>query len=442
MKYEEALEYMDLNIAGLGSVPGLDSVRELSRRMGNPHLGLKYIHVAGTNGKGSISTFIAKALEQSGYRVGRYISPVISDYRERIQVNSSMIPKTKVAAYLTELYAACDEMVKDGLPHPTAFEIETVMAFMFFTERKCDVVVLECGMGGTLDATNIIENPLLCVFASISLDHMSFLGDTLEQIAKSKSGIIKPGCIAVSAPLSDGVKDVLSKKCSDENVPLYTVDKALIKVKKTTPEKTRFDFGSYRNIDIPLGGEYQPENAATALLSLEALAEKGMILKEDKIREGFMNAVWPARFELVGKKPYLIADGAHNIDAVKRLMNSVSFHFTNRRIVFIMGVLKDKEYSEMIEISAPMADCIVTLTPPNPARALHALKLAEAVREVNKNVTAADSVNEALEEAALLAGDDGVIIAFGSLSYMGLLKTEYEKRFGKNDRRSQNRRSR
>lgn len=433
MNYEEAREYME-EVNKLGSIPGLDSIRELLKRAGNPEKGLKYIHVAGTNGKGSVSSFIAAGLKACGYRVGRYVSPTIIDYRERIQVNSSYITKTKTAEYLTTLFNLTEQMKADGLPSPTSFEIETVMAFMYFQYKNCDYVVLECGMGGESDATNIIESPVACVITSVSLDHCAFLGNTVAEIAANKSGIIKPGCFVISSPQCDEVTAVLQKKCAEAGVSFTQTDKEKIKVKKSTLDRQKFDYGSIKNIEISLAGDYQPENAATALECLMELKKRGCKLKDEKIFKGFTEVIWPARFEPLGKKPLVVADGAHNPDAAKRLMNSLSFHFTNRRIVYIMGVLKDKDYDEMIRMTVPKAAHIVTVTPPNKQRALPAFELAKSVKEYNPNVTAADSVCEALEMAILLAGEDGVVLAFGSLSYMGLLKEEYEKR-NRNGRR-------
>ena len=427
MKYEEAMEYMELKVNKLGSVPGLDSIRELLNRMGNPQDNLQFIHVAGTNGKGSVSTLIANALTANGYRVGRYISPVISDYRERIQVNNRMISPKAVADGLSTIFDICKVMELQGLTHPTAFEIETALGFQYFTDKKCDFVVLETGMGGTLDATNIVENTKLCVFVSISMDHMAFLGNSLAEIASNKAGILKSGCRAVSAPQNEETANVLKKACERINVPFTAVLKEDIKVRRQSLKGQKISYQNFKQVEVPLLGNFQAENAALALEALSVLQESGVKLKEDKIRKGFMESVWPARFEILSKKPYIIADGAHNEDAVKKLMETMRFYFTNHRIIYIMGVLKDKDYTSMIQESVPMAEFVFTITSPNKERALPALELAKQVREYNPNVTAADSVEEALEMARLMAGEDGVILAFGSLSYMGKLRACFEK---------------
>lgn len=428
MKYDEVMEYMELKINKLGSVPGLDSIRELLNRMGNPQDKLTFIHVAGTNGKGSVSTLIANALIANGYKVGRYISPVISDYRERIQVNNRMISKTAVAEGLSALFEICSAMEKEGLAHPTSFEIETALGFQYFLDKKCDFVVLETGMGGTLDATNIVTNTKLCVFTSISMDHMAFLGNTLAEIARNKAGILKNGCMAVSAPQKEEALLVLQEACKAKKVSFTAVTGKDIKNGRQSLKGQKLSYKDFKQMEIPLIGSFQAENAALALEALAVLQEDGLKLKEEKIRKGFLDSVWPARFEILSKKPYIIADGAHNEDAVKKLMETVRFYFTNHRIIYIMGVLKDKDYTPMIQESASLAEFIFTITPPNKERALPAFELAKEVREYNSNVTAADSVEEALEMARLMAGEDGVVLAFGSLSYMGKLRTCFENK--------------
>ncbi len=422
MKYEETMEYMELKVNKLGSVPGLDSIRELLKRMDNPQEKLEFIHVAGTNGKGSVSTLIANALIANGYKVGRYISPVISDYRERIQVNNRMISKNAVAEGLLRLFDLCTAMEEEGLSHPTAFEIETALSFQYFIDKKCDFVVLETGMGGTLDATNIVSNTKLCVFASISMDHMAFLGNSLKEIARNKAGILKTGCKAVSASQCEEVLQVLEETCKSKNIPFTAVRKEEIKIGRQSLKGQKLSYGEFKQVEVPLLGSFQAENAALALEALDVLQKDGIKLKEEKIRKGFLDSAWPARFEILSRKPYIIADGAHNEDAVKKLMETMRFYFTNQRIIYIMGVLKDKDYSRMIEESVPMAEFIFTVTPPNKERALPAFELAKEIREHNPNVTATDSVEEAVEMAKLMAGEDGVVLAFGSLSYMGGLR--------------------
>jgi len=456
MNYEECLEYMDEKINPLGSVLGLDTMRELCARIGNPEKDLRIIHVAGTNGKGSASSFLAGALRENGYRVGRYISPSVLDYREKIQVNGSYIPKTKVAEILSMLFETAEGMVRDGVHHPTAFELETAMAFLYLRDKKCDFCIIEVGMGGLEDATNVIPSPLLCVLSSISLDHVGMIGNNLEEIAETKAGIIKDGTTVVVAPQQDSVRAVIERVCAErkdvhaffvenENILLKTKNKAEVKENNSEEAERRaaklpakpvlkFSYGPYKNVELSLLGEYQAENAAVALEALGALKGLGVRLKDEKILAGLKNTVWPGRFEVLGRKPLVICDGAHNPDAVRRLMKTLDIYFTNSPIIYIMGVLKDKAVEEIVTLSAERADFIITVTPPNNKRGMRAFDLAQVVKEKNPRVSAADSVEEALEEACLFSGPEGVVIAFGSLSYLGRLKEAYEQ-YVKNNKR-------
>ena len=432
MKYDEALEYMKNRINPLGSVPGLDTTRELLKRIGNPEKELKIIHIAGTNGKGSVSAFLDGILRANGYRTGRYLSPSVVDYREKIQVNGQFIPKTKVSEYLTALYEKADEMVKDGFPHPTSFEIETAMAFWYLKDKKCDFAVIETGMGGKDDSTNVIPSPLVCVFTSVSEDHLGIIGNNVEEIALTKSGIIKDGTTVVVAPQKESILKVFTDAAAehrDVDVRVIRREDIVIPVKAgkvKLPGMQKFSYKNYKNIQISLLGEYQPENAAVALETAEVLSAKGVRLNEEKTKKGLKETLWPARFEILGKKPPVIADGAHNPDGVAHLMKTMDGYFTNVPIIYIMGVLKDKAVDEMIHLSAAKAMHIITVTPPDNPRGMSAFELAQKIKEVNPSVSAADSVEEALEEACLMAGPDGVILAFGSLSYMGKLREAYK----------------
>ena len=434
MNYEECLEYMGEKINPLGSVLGLDTMRELCTRIGNPERELRIIHVAGTNGKGSVSSFLTGALQANGYRVGRYISPSVLDYREKIQVNGSYIPKTKVAEYLSSLFETAEQMQQDGFHHPTSFEIETAMAFLYLRDKKCDFCIVEVGMGGLEDATNVIPSPLLCILTSISLDHVGMIGNNLEEIAKTKAGIIKDCTTVVVAPQQESVAEVIRKVCiNHDGVTVHFVEEKNVSVKAKKDPKLpnrliqKFSYGPYKNVEISLLGDFQPENAAVALEALSSLKNLGVKLKDEKIYEGLKKTIWPGRFEVLGRKPLVICDGAHNPDAVKRLMKTVDAYFTNCPVIYIMGVLKDKAVEEIVELSAGRADFIITVTPPNNKRGMKALQLGEIVKEHNLRVSTADSVEEALEEACLLSGPEGVVIAFGSLSYLGKLREAYEQ---------------
>lgn len=418
MDYREAQGFLE-RIGQYGVVPGLNSVRELVRRLGDPQKGLRFVHVAGTNGKGSVCAFVASALEQGGYRVGKYTSPAVVDEREEIQVNGRFITKAAVGRLVGQIKAVCDGMVSEGLPHPTPFEVKTAMGFLYFLEKKCDIVVLETGMGGLLDATNIVEETDVAVLTSVSADHMGFLGKTLPEIASQKAGIIKRGCHVVTAAQTPEVMEVIARRAGDMGCPLTVADAGAAGHVRLGLEKQKFDYGRWKKLEITLAGQYQIENAVTALEALKALEHFGFSIKEEKLRAGLAQAAWPGRFMIAGRKPYFILDGAHNEDAAGKLARSLAFYFSGRRIIYIMGMLRDKEYEKVIGLTHGLADQIITVTPPENPRALSAYELAEAVAQVHEKVTTADSLEEAVEMARLLAGREDVIVAFGSLSYLG-----------------------
>lgn len=418
MNYREAMEYAK-QAERYGISPGLGSIRELCRRIGEPQKELKYVHIAGTNGKGSVSAFVASVLKRGGYRVGRYLSPALFDYREEIQVSDQYITQKALCQGMELLKEACDGMAAEGLPHPTAFEIKTALAFWYFREKKCDIVVLETGMGGLLDATNVVEDTCVAVLTSISMDHMKFLGSTLPEIAAHKAGILKAGCQVVSSAQKPEVMAVIEEKAKALGCPLAIGDEKRASHIRYGAEKQKFDYAIWKGVEINLGGQYQIGNAVVALEVLRSLADRGFPVPEERLRIGMAEARWPGRFTVVGRKPYFIVDGAHDEDGARRLAESVSFYFPDKRVLYIMGMLKDKEYEKVIALTHALADQIITVTPPDNPRALPAYELARAAAKVHRNVTAADSLEEAVEMSRLLAGKEDVILAFGSLSFLG-----------------------
>lgn len=457
MKYAEALDFME-QIGKYGIVPGLEGIRELCRRLGDPQRELRFVHVAGTNGKGSVCAYMSTVLQCGGYRVGKYTSPAVLDWREEIQVNGSYIAKAAVGRYMEQLKAVCGEMAAEGRPHPTPFEVKTAMAFLYFRDKKCDIVVMETGMGGLLDATNVVEDTCVAVLTSVSMDHMGFLGKTLPEIAAQKAGIIKRGCHVVTAVQEPEVMEVLAGRAAALGCPLTVADARAAEHVRFGLEKQRFDYGGLKKLEITLAGQCQIENAVTALEGLRALgigalggAEPGagalesrepgigaadgrapedeepggrirkreFPVTEERLRQGMAQAIWPGRFAVVGRKPCFILDGAHNEDAARKLVQSLELYFSGRRILYIMGMLRDKEYGKVIGLTHSLADQIITVTPPGNPRAMPAYELAAAVAQVHEKVTAADSLEEAVEMARLLADKEDVIVAFGSLSYLG-----------------------
>lgn len=421
MTYREAKIYME-QVQKRGSKLGLAPVKMLLERLGSPQNRLTVIHVAGTNGKGSICTFLEQLYRTEGRRVGRYISPTLHCYLERFQINGRYMEEKEFAALLSEVVSVIDGMKRDGAELPTAFEIETVIAFLYFLNHQVDIVILETGMGGRADATNVVEEPLCTVFGSIGMDHMQFLGNTIEEIAYEKAGIMKAGCPVVSYPNSSEVMDVLKTQYSLHNVDdvggngFYVVSEPDIQILEETLDGSVFRYKGeeYR---IRMAGEYQIYNAVTAI-------ETKLLLDGHLAKEGLADAVWEGRFEKVSEHPLLIRDGAHNVDGVKALKQSLQKHFTKEKLIFIIGVLKDKEYDKMMQVLCPLAAKVFTVTPDNP-RGLPGEVLRESVLPYCDDVTVCGSVDEALSKAKWeyrqfgKQGENAAIVAWGSLSYIG-----------------------
>ena len=420
MTYEEARAFID-DTGRYGAVLSLGSVTELMKRLGNPQDDLRFVHIAGTNGKGSVLAYISTILKEAGYRVGRYISPTIFDYRERIQVNEEYISREGVARLAGRIQEACCRMTEEGFSHPTTFEVETAMAFLWFREMHCDVVVLECGMGGLTDATNVVKTTLVSVFSEIGLDHMGFLGNTIEEIAQVKAGIIKPGAAAVSAVQRPEARKVLENVCREKGAEFQELRKEELQDIKYGFENQSFTYKGIKNLKPGLLGSWQIDNAALAVEAVTALGSCGFTVTEEQIRKGLAETVWPGRFTVVDRHPLFIVDGAHNRDAADRLYETLDLYFSGKRKIFIAGVLADKEYDYVMSRLTPLAARVITVMTPDNPRALPAERLAEEVRRYNPNVEAAGDLCDAVRRARAYAGKEDLILAFGSLSYLGEL---------------------
>lgn len=416
----QAEEYMEKLRAG-GIVLGLDSMRRLAAAMGNPQDELRFVHIAGTNGKGSLLAFLSRILWCAGYRVGRYSSPAVFSEFERYQVNGRPISSDDFVRGIEAVRQAAEKLEEAGFAYPTPFEAETALAFWYFREKKCDIVILETGMGGLTDATNIVSTTVAAVLTSISRDHIGMLGNTLSEIAKQKAGIIKNNCYVIMGQQQPEVFEIMKSACQERQAILRTVDNEKTGKIRYGIEKQVFSYKNLSKLEITMAGLWQVENALLAVETVLALREAGFQISDAMLRKGLLTTRWKGRFCVLAKKPYFIIDGAHNEDAAQKLREAVTFYFTNKRIITIIGILKDKEYEKIVSLMAPLAAQIITITPPHNKRALPAYELAEAVRVVNPNVTAADSLQEAVEMSYLLAGKEDVILAFGSLSYLGEL---------------------
>lgn len=413
MDYLEARAFLKEKEA-LGSVYGLSVMRELLKRLGNPERKFPAIHVAGTNGKGSVIAFTASILKQAGFRVGCYTSPAVFAYEEIIRIGDTFIPKEAVARLIDRIREAAEAMVGDGFSHPTVFEMETAMAFCYFAEQKCELACIECGLGGREDATNVIENPVCVAFSSISRDHMGLLGDSLSEIGEAKAGIIKAGSHVVSRPQEPEVREVIERAAREKGCSIrFCKD-----WEPDQKEDSDFSYGDYRNLKLGLFGLYQQENAALALEIIESLREAGYAIPEEAVQIGLSQAKWPGRLQKVADRPDFYLDGAHNEDACRKLAQSVKFYFTNRKICYIMGVFRDKEYEKMLEIMAPYAKSLITVTAPG-VRGLDGGELARAGKKWYPDVCFAADYEEAVEIARKKMGPEGLVLAFGSLSYLG-----------------------
>lgn len=424
MNYSEARKFVE-ETTKYGSILGLEAIKTLLDELGNPQDKVKIVHVAGTNGKGSVFTFVQNVLLKAGYHVGRYASPAVFEYREIIQFDGKNITEEEFAKYMANVKSACDRMVSQGKHHPTSFEVETALAYLYFSNKPCDIVLIETGMGGETDATNVEKEALCSVITSISLDHMQFLGNTVEDIAKVKAGIIKENSDVVVSNQGESIINVIESQAAVKNSKVVVANEPYnIKIDGYV---TSFDYVTANDkklsVKISMMGAYQLINACTAIETLEILRSKGYDITDENIIEGMKNAKWPGRMEVVKEQPLIVIDGAHNPGAAIKLKESIEMYFTNKRIAFIMGVLADKDYSEEIKIVALLAKKIFTITPDN-KRALNGEALALAVADSNKNVTFEPTLEEAVKEAENLYRNNEIdmILAFGSLSYLGDLK--------------------
>ena len=413
MNYTEALEYIH-STCWLGSRPGLSRTQELLLKLGSPEKQLKYVHVAGTNGKGSVCSMTSSVLRAAGYRVGLYTSPYIVRFNERMQVDGEPISDTELAE-LTDTV----KPVADGMQDPpTEFELITALAFLYFKRHQCDVVVLEVGMGGRLDSTNVIESPLVSVITGIALDHTAVLGDTVEKIAFEKAGIIKHGSPVVYGGRDDKAFGVISARAKELGCKIVRTDLETLKVKRADVFGSTFDYKGYNNIDISLPGSYQPENTATVIETVEALNAVGFKVPQDALRTGLKNARWPARFELLNSDPCVIFDGSHNIQGVTAAVESIK-RFLGGDVILLMGVLADKDYNDMVGLLAPVAHEVFTITPPSP-RALGSKELAAVFAGRGVRAQEFDNIGASVAAAYARAKEIGKpLVMLGSLYMYG-----------------------
>ena len=409
----------------------LEAVTELAYRLGNPQDRLKAVHIAGTNGKGSTAEFLSEIMISSGYKTGLFTSPYLKCIREQTKINSEIISKQDFAEVFSYVIEKAEEMKAEGMKVPSEFEMDVCASFLYFAKCKCDIVIIEAGLGGEFDATNIISDPLLCIFTQISRDHMSVLGESLSEIAGVKAGIIKPGCDCLTVKQESEVSAVLEKRAWDRGARLKEAPE---------PEEVRSDLsgvsfireicGEDAKATLNVTGSYQALNASLAIDAALILKQDGYPgVTADTIKKGLLNVKRPGRFEVICKDPVIIADGAHNVGGVKALLEGLKQIFpgnynAGKGFVFVAGVLADKEYDEMIDLVTPHAFMVFTVTPGN-VRAMPAKTLAEVFEEHGADAIPEDDISTALDKAKQTATEKGIpVVVFGSLYYMGSLKGE------------------
>lgn len=413
MNAEQAIAYIH-SVCWKGSIPGLGRTQELLEKMGNPEKKLKFVHIAGTNGKGSTAAMTASILSKAGYRTGLYTSPYIYRFHERIQVDGVEISDedlTEITEYVKPL---ADSMAQS----PTEFELVCCIAFEYFYRKKCDIVVLEVGMGGAWDATNVIEVPEVAVITNIGLDHTEYLGDTVEKIAETKSGIFKPHGHAVVYRSTPSVEAVYERVCAERDVSLRKADFDGLVLKAHTLEGQAFDCGSRKNLVLPLLGDHQLHNASVVLSIADTLIGEGWKISEQNIYDGIREVRWPGRFDIVCRKPLFIIDGGHNPQCIEALVKNIRDYLAGKKVIALTGVLADKDYADMYKPVMPLVDRFVCITPPNP-RKLEAQQLARYLRQAGAQAQAGESILDGVKKAMELAGEDGVVLCFGSLYSIG-----------------------
>ena len=408
MNYSEAREYVK-KCEHKGIMLGLTRMRRLMGIMGNPQDELSFIHVTGTNGKGSTASFISDILSCAGYVVGKYTSPAVEDIKEQYQVNNRWISEEEYSCCVETIKSAIDSMESNGEEIPTVFEIETAIAFEYFKLRKCDYVVLETGLGGIEDATNVVSTTIMAVFASISEDHLGMIGNNIYEIAQNKSGIIKNKCSVVMMENADkGVEDVIAKAAADNSSDFLIVRKS--------------DNITY---DLLLEGQYQQDNANLAANACRVLAKASLNITEDNIREGLGNTRWPYRMECISKNPLIYLDGAHNPGAAIRLEEAIQTKFSGEKIILILGIFKDKNYDFIVSKLVPYASKIILLELPNKVRTLDITGLYECAAKYaqdSTDIVRVKSIEEGSEEAINSIKNNEMILACGSLSYLAEIK--------------------
>lgn len=421
MNYDEAMEYI-VTASRFGMNLGLDRIEKVLEFLGNPHKDTKFIHIGGTNGKGSTTAMISSVLREAGFKVGMYTSPYLEEFEERIQINGENINKDDLAVLMGDVKKAIDKVMKLGYESPTQFEIITALMFYYFSKKKVDYAVLEVGLGGRLDATNVVL-PEVVVLTSISLDHMNILGNTIEEIAKEKCGIIKSGVPVISYPQEEKALEVIKERCNELGCNLEVVDtediRNIIIDKEKHVQKIEVSLeDEILKIDLGLLGDHQVKNFLVALKTLIKLRNNGVNISNEAIKEGFKKVRWIGRMEVLNESPLVVIDGAHNIDGIRNLRNSIDKYFNFKNITLILGVLGDKQVDEMVEEITRGVDKVV-IVEPHSDRAEDIEELYIKVKKYVKEVFKFKDYKEAYNKAYSLTNEDDLLLICGSLYMVG-----------------------
>ncbi len=420
MIYEKALEYIH-GTYKFGKKLGLHNIRMLLELMGNPQKKMRFVHIGGTNGKGSTSAFIGSILMEAGYRTGIFTSPYIQKFTERIRIGDNEISEQELADITSFVKDNAEKMVGMGENHPTEFEIITAIAFEYYFRKQCEIVVLEVGLGGRFDSTNVIDVPDLAVITSISMDHTDRLGNTLAEIAFEKAGIIKPEGDVLVYNQSTEVEQVFENVCKERGARLIVTDFSDIALQSFGIDGQVFSFGGFEGLEIGLIGKHQTKNAAVAVTAALHLRHKGYSISEADIRRGLANVKWPGRLEVLSRDPVVIVDGAHNPEGAEVLKQTLEEYFPGKPQTLIMGVAADKDYQAMIKTLLPGAKRFIAVTT-NTVRALPAVQLAAYAQDYCNDVRISDTIEEAIRTSMENNEPGEIICAFGSLYYIGSLR--------------------
>ncbi len=437
MNYADTLKYIH-SVSWLGSRPGLDRITELCQRLGNPEDSLSFVHVTGTNGKGSTCSMTESILRHAGYKTGLFTSPYVRYFNERIAINGKPVSDELLCKATEIVKKQADEMKES----PTEFELITAIALVIFSLEKCDVVIFEVGMGGRLDSTNVIKSSLVSVVTGVSLDHTAVLGNSVAAIAKEKAGIIKEGC-----PVIYGGKDFecdgayggdafleISRVAKEKKSSFDFCDYTQLKIKKTDLSGSVFDYKNYKDISLSLLGLYQPENAVKAIETVEVLRKRGLEISDGDIYEGLKSARWAARFEKLSENPLVIYDGSHNPEGIEAAAKALSHYFGQEKVNLLTGVMADKDYSAMVKQLSPFAKKVFTVTPDNP-RSLKASSLAALYNGLGVSSEGFDSVYEGFLAAYTDSKGNAVpLVCLGSLYMYCEVAEAYDKIIGKNEK--------